>query len=319
MDYGHAEADRKLKELETRIRTEYGKAVKEAEKKANAYLIRFREKDAIMADRLKAGDITHREYMQWRTQAMMTTERWNTIRSDLADVYANAGKVAEGMITDNAYDVYALNFNFGTYEAERGSGVDTAFTLYSKDTVRRLVKDDPTLLPPPGKKTSEAIARGELQRWNKRQIQSVMMQSILQGESIPKIAKRLADTVGERNMKSAIRDARTMTTSAQNAGRLDSYYRAKEMGIEMQKEWMATHDSRTRHSHRDIDGQVVPVDQEFGNGLMFPADPDGPPEEVYNCRCTLVAKVMSVDGIDISDIPDQTTEDFEEWMEAHYE
>jgi len=89
------------------------------------------------------------------------------------------------------------------------------------------------------------------------------------------------------------------------------------MGIEMQKQWMATHDGRTRHSHRDIDGETIPIEEEFGNGLMFPADPDGPPEEVYNCRCTLVAKVIAVDGVDISDIPDQTSEEWEEWLAEH--
>lgn len=291
MDYGHSQADKKLKALERRLQKEYSKASKQVEAKMHEYLAEFQSQDVIMAERLKAGEITKKQYMKWRSDSMMMTKKWETLSSDLANAYANSGKIAEAMIRDNAYDVYALNFNFGTFEVESTAGVDTAFALYDRNTVKRLVKDNPTLLPPPGKKTSEAIARGELKRWNRRQIQSVMTQSILQGEPIPKIAKRLAETVGERNMHSAIRNARTMTTSAENAGRLDSYRRAKDMGIEVMKTWVATLDSRTRHTHRMIDGETVDVDEPFSNGLMFPADPDGDPEEIYNCFVgdTLVA------------------------------
>lgn len=291
MDYGHSQADKKLKALERRLQKEYSKASKQVEAKMHEYLAEFQSQDVIMAERLKAGEITKKQYMKWRSESMMMTKRWETLSSDLANAYANSGKIADAMIRDNAYDVYALNFNFGTFEVESTAGVDTVFTLYDRNTVKRLVKDNPTLLPPPGKKTSEAIARGELKRWNRRQIQSVMTQSILQGEPIPKIAKRLAETVGERNMHSAIRNARTMTTSAENAGRLDSYRRAKDMGIEVMKTWVATLDSRTRHTHRMIDGETVDVDEPFSNGLMFPADPDGDPEEIYNCFVgdTLVA------------------------------
>jgi hypothetical protein len=40
-----------------------------------------------------------------------------------------------------------------------------------------------------------------------------------------------------------------------------------------------------------LDGAIVDQDKKFDNGLMYPGDPSGRPEEVYNCRCTLVAKV----------------------------
>ena len=101
----------------------------------------------------------------------------------------------------------------------------------------------------------------------------------------------------EMNKSSAIRTARTAVTGAQNAGRMDSYVAAEKMGIKVRKEWLATIDGRTRHSHAMLDGKVVDKDKKFGNGCMFPGDPNGPPWEVYNCRCTLIA---AVDGVDTS-------------------
>lgn len=63
------------------------------------------------------------------------------------------------------------------------------------------------------------------------------------------------------------------------------------------KTWFATLDGRTRHSHAALDGTSVETDKEFSNGCMFPGDPNGPPSEIYNCRCTLIA---DVDGVDTS-------------------
>lgn len=91
---------------------------------------------------------------------------------------------------------------------------------------------------------------------------------------------------------------RTAVTGAQNAGRLDSYAAAEKMGIKLKKEWLATLDGRTRHSHAMLDGEQVAPDAKFSNGCRFPGDPQGPPWEVYNCRCTLIA---AVDGVDTSD------------------
>lgn len=93
------------------------------------------------------------------------------------------------------------------------------------------------------------------------------------------------------NRTSAIGAARTAVTGAQNAGRMDSFTAAEGMGIKLKKEWLATLDGRTRHSHAVLDGERVENDKKFSNGCMFPGDPNGPPGEVYNCRCTLIADV----------------------------
>jgi uncharacterized protein with gpF-like domain len=78
---------------------------------------------------------------------------------------------------------------------------------------------------------------------------------------------------------------------AENKGRQDSYAKAEAEGIILQKRWISTHDSRTRNTHLALDKVTVDQNEAFGNGLMYPGDPNGRPEEVYNCRCTLAAVV----------------------------
>ena len=132
-------------------------------------------------------------------------------------------------------------------------------------------------------------------RWNKKQINSSVLQGILQGESIDKIADRIYDVVG-KNKQSAIRNARTMITSAENHGRLDSYQDLAEKGVIEKKVWMSTPDDRTRPSHIDMDGEEQNINAIFSNGCMFPGDGKGPPEEVWNCRCTLHTHIIGIRG-----------------------
>lgn len=39
--------------------------------------------------------------------------------------------------------------------------------------------------------------------------------------------------------------------------------------------------------HADMDGETVPYHEPFSNGLMYPGDPNGPPEETVNCTCVM--------------------------------
>tara|TARA_R110000868_G_scaffold245626_7_gene502223 strand:+ start:11171 stop:13168 length:1998 start_codon:yes stop_codon:yes gene_type:complete len=55
------------------------------------------------------------------------------------------------------------------------------------------------------------------------------------------------------------------------------------------KIWVTMDDDRVRESHIDCGQQgEVPLDKPFMNGLMYPCEPDAPPEETCNCRCWLV-------------------------------
>lgn len=325
-DIGHEETEKVLKEIEKRISEEYARAEKEVSEKLNDYLEKFRVKDALKQKAVDNGMITEEEYKQWRVGQIMMGQRWAEMRDSLAQDFTNADKIARSIAYDYMPEVYAINHDYGTFQVEKGSQMDTSYTLYDRNAFEELAKNEDTFIPAPGRKVSRDIKEGKALAWNKRQVQSVMMQGLLQGESIPKLATRLANTVGESDRKAAIRNARTMTTGVQNAGRVASYDRANKMGIETRKQWLATLDGRTRHWHAFLDGVTVdndePFENEFGE-IMYPGDPSADPANIFNCRCTLIASIKGFER-DVSDLNlrhDVHLEDmsYEEWREGHYE
>ena len=38
-------------------------------------------------------------------------------------------------------------------------------------------------------------------------------------------------------------------------------------------------------NHVKMDGETVPIDARFSNGLRYPCDPEGPARETIKCRC----------------------------------
>lgn len=321
-DPAHAQTDEILTSLERRLKREYTQAAREVQKKLDNYLSAFKTKDEEWQRRVSEGEATAKEYKNWRTGQIMMGKRWEQLQQECAENLANANQIAHSIAYDYQPEVYALNHNFATYEIEHSGEIDTAYTLYDKDTVARLMRDDPDMLPPPGKTVKERIAEGKDVLWNKRQLQSVMMQSIVQGESIDKIAKRMSEAVATSDYKAAVRYARTMTTNTQNAGRYKGYRRAKGMGVDLTIEWSATLDMRTRHNHRMLHGQRREVDDPFevdGIKILYPAQigvgsSNIPQSMIWNCRCTLLAWVKGFEGETVKASPKMGDMSFEEWQ-----
>lgn len=135
-------------------------------------------------------------------------------------------------------------------------------------------------------------------RFSRQVIADVLSDAAITGLSINEIVRKL-ETHPEFNQMRARRIARTETVTSANGA---AVIQAKESGLPMNKEWMAVNDARTRHSHRNIDGHVVGLDDAFnvnGTMMMQPGvrdQPNGlkvPANEVVNCRCTLGFEVIT--------------------------
>lgn len=326
-DPGNDEVEKLLKRLESRLTDEYRQATFEVREKLHDYLRRFRIKDAIKRQAVANGLITQADYIAWRQGQMMAGRRWQDMLHTLGEDLTKCDMKARSIVFGFMPEAYSTNFNYTTFQIEKQGAIDTSFTLYSRETVERLVRDNPQILPSPVPwgDLAKKLAEDKSLRWNMQHLNSAILQGVLQGESIPKIAARV-ETVGEMNHKQAIRAARTAMTGAQNAGRIDAMRRAREKGVKLKKVWLATLDMRTRHEHRVLDGQRRDIDEPFeveGYKIKFPGDPEAPGHLVYNCRCTLISQVKGfeydIQGFGIRSDDHLKGMTYEQWKKSRRE
>ena len=282
-DKAHRLTDEKLEEMEKRLSAIYSRAEKEIQKTAEEYFSKFAKHDEAKRKLVEAGKLTEEEYTKWRKGKAMYGKRFTEMKEQCAKQLLNVNQTALAYVNGELPEVYAINYNAIAGYVDGVGGY--SFTLVDADTVRNLAVADTSLLPYKELDPAKDIP------WNMKKINAETLQGILQGESMDKIAKRLRN-VQEMNKTQAIRSARTLVTGAENKGRLDSHKRAEEDGIILEEKWVATKDGRTRHSHAMLNGETKKINETFSNGLEYPGDPSGRPEEVYNCRCTMMAKVL---------------------------
>lgn len=313
VDAGSDAVDTLIKTYEDRVRDMYGQAAREMADKQRKFMEKFQKANADMAQSVANGDITLKEYQSWLRTQTMTQDWYRDMVDSLSNDLVAADKRAMEMLNGYVPRAYAENMNFATFQIEGDTSLKTGFSLYNESTVARLISNpNGSLLP---KLPQPKVDKLKDAAWSKRKINACVTQSILQGESVPDAAKRLASVVG-MSANSAMMAARTTLTAAQNLGRLDAGRRAKEMGIELKKQWIATVDSRTRYSHRQLDRETVELEETFSNGCICPADPDGEPHEVCNCRC---AMRYVLPNHEYDDLPDVTKEGvaYDEWKNEH--
>ena len=294
-DTAHRLTDEKLEEMEQRLSAIYSRAGKEIGERWKEYLVESQtEIDELQkAYELakKGGDVKEirkagKKLASAKRERTLMDKRFKDLTEATAAQLANVNKTALAYVNGQLPEVYSINYN-ALEQSVYGVG-GYSFALVDADTVKNLATTDKSLLP-----FKEFDEKKDI-RWNVKKMNAEVLQGILQGEPMDKIASRLSKVTG-MNETAAIRNARTMVTGAENKGRQDSYKRAEKDGIVMKREWLATNDSRTRHWHAELDGVEVGVDEpwhnEFGD-IMFPGDPYADPANTYNCRCSMAAKVI---------------------------
>lgn len=288
-------ADESAAELSKRFNGIYSQAWREMRGKFERAMADYERE---RKERMKALDDTpeaKRAFGKWCESRLANAQWLETMADELAARAADADELAMAAVRNETPRVYAENANMAAYAIEGAMGAYTGYTLLDDDTVRLLAMESGALVPEvPYPKTQ----RAKDVRWNRRKFRSAITQGILQGESVPKVAKRVQSVIG-MDSRAATRAARTALTGAQNAGRVNAYKRMADEGCRLKQEWMATRDVRTRDSHRRLDGERVEIGESWQaerGELRFPGDPQAHPSETWNCRCRVRA-VVDVKGL----------------------
>ena len=311
MAKSQAEAQAKLlekqaQELQGKLQLIYADAIDGMTARIEASLEEFAAEDAKWQADVATGKKDAKAYEAWRKGQALHNDRLKALKKALTQDLTAADKMAMAYVNRVPAGVYAEGMNFATYEIEHGAKANTSFTLYNENTVMELVANEPNLLP------QAAFDKAKDTAWNSRHVTSAVTQAVLQGQTVPQLAASIAG-IAAMDQRAAMKAARTAMTSAHSLGKLKGYERAADMGIDVEKQWLAALDSRTRGSHRHLDGETVKLDGEFGNGLKYPGDPDGPASEVYNCRCTLVPVIGDVEYDEVERADKLGDMGYEEW------
>jgi len=309
-DYSDRKTEAELRSLERKLNRLYKRAWNEMRLDTEEYFEQFSERYQREYEKYKKGAYTEAQFKAWYQAQVARGKTWEARRDSLAMQMTHTNEIAAAYINNTTPSIYALNSNYAAYMTEQK--YDVSFTLVNQDVVKNLVTEKSNAI----EFKTLAVNPTRDYKWNAKQIQSALVSGILTGKSIGELADSFM-VVQKRNRNAAIRNARTSVTSAQNAGRIDTMKRSRDMGIEVKKQWLSAHDDRVRDSHAALNGQIRDIDEPFDNGLQYPADPEGIPSEVYNCRCTLKYVYPKYQDIASRELYTTTREDgesYQDWL-----
>ena len=311
-DYMSRKMDEQLEQIENNLSALYANASYEVNAEWKRFSDTFKEKDELMQKKVAEGKMTDADYSIWRQRQILQNDLYKASVDKMTNTLVKADKAAMAIVNGELPKVVAESYNFGQalgWKAADDAGLSVGtFQIYNAKSVETILRDNPNLL--------KEVDVPEDEKWNKDHINREITTGIIKGESIPKIANRLA-RVTNMDKNAATRNARTAMTGAENLGRYETSKNLRDKGIPVDDVWSATHDSRTRESHILLDG--TKRDEKtglFGEGIIitpirFAGDPNGDPEEIYNCRCRTG---IVLQGIDHS----QDENLYAEFMKANY-
>jgi len=145
----------------------------------------------------------------------------------------------------------------------------------------------------------------EHKRVELNKIQTAIEQGLLNGYGVNKTAKSIREIIGSYlitdgkvnasgAMANSVRIIRTETNRALNDAAYAAQKNAEAMGIDIEKMWSSTLDTRTRPVHGALDGQIQPIDKPFKSSAGDVMRPGAFQDAGNNilCRC------MTIDVID---------------------
>ncbi len=207
------------------------------------------------------------------------------LREQLTKIYGNMQRNNYDTMMQYLNGCYTESF-IGTIYDLQGQGIPLAFPVNQNQLTKAV-------------QTDSKVSGGLYRRLGvnvddlKENIRVEITRGIASGKSYEQIAKAVERRSGV-DFNRSLRIARTEGHRIQASASLDAMHEAKEKGASIKKQWDATLDGATRDTHRELDGQIVDIDDDF----VIPSTGDrasapsmfGDPAEDCNCRCCVLQR-----------------------------
>lgn len=267
MNYSRKQTDKVLNKFEKNLMESYNKTFREIEAK---YMKTIEE--------LTADDGSRKEVLIRRKKRLEVIGR--NIAKDISKIDTEAVK----KLVELSADVYGINSIYEFYLIESGSGVNVIDTLYSEAIIKELAKESSSVF------TLVALDNLKDEQIIFHKLRVILSSGLTQGKGWAKISKEIQKVIGNKYWES-VRIARTETTRVEAIAKEEAMVKGIKAGVKLRKQWISSIDGRTRHSHRIMNMEIVPVDKDFSNGMARPCDERASAKECCNCRCGIVSIV----------------------------
>ncbi len=228
------------------------------------------------------------EYETLSFSKRLEAERLIKVADRIDEILIDLNKKSGSIIRQHIDHEFKAGY-FGTWYALEGAeNVTLDFTMINERYIEELTNQ-----PVAYKTLSKRLYEGRAALAKK--VTNELKMATLRGDGYEKVAKNVSELT-EASYKQSLRIARTEGGRVQSVGKQKAYKEAEKKGVKLEKRWLSTLDKKTRHSHQELDGQTVGVDEQFnfdghkadGPRLFKRASLD------INCRCTTIAVVDGV-------------------------
>lgn len=235
--------------------------------------------------KLKAYLEEYEDLPYWKQQQ---TGRLKQLTDEIVEKLKEIYPQTKTVIENFKQEQFETGYYGGYYTVEESQQADLPIAFLPDDVIRSAVRR-----PVASKTLSERLYKARNRLANRSQ--GAITSGILQGHGYAEIASVISSN-SEANYRQALRIARTEGGRMRTQARQKSYEEMEKVGCELQKQWLAALDRKTRKSHGHLDGQRVKIDEFFVSDGYKAIGPRcfGVAGMDINCRCTTIT---IVDGI----------------------
>ena len=216
-------------------------------------------------------------------QAIIYQLKYQRLLKSEIEGFLNALHIQNYQLIDNYLKDSYVTAHIGTLFDLQGQGVPLILPLNQEQMISAITLNS---------KLSEPLynSLGYDVEHLKINVVSEISRGIAQRLSYAEMARNLSAKT-KLPMKRTFNIARTEGHRIQQEATYNLQARAKEKGAKIYKQWDSTLDRKTRPTHRELDGQMIGVNDYFhssgGGKTLYPGG-FGDPKEDCNCRCCLV-------------------------------